>query len=288
MQPSPSHVAAQFTGGSQTRHPATPHWAVLSLWRNRHLVWQLAKREVVGRYRGSVLGILWSFFNPVLMLAVYTFVFSVVFKARWAGGSESKTEFAIVLFAGMIVHALFAECVNRAPGLILGNVNYVKKVVFPLEILPWVALGAALFHAAISVLVLLLFYLIVNQSLQWTVVFLPIVLAPFVFLVMGLSWFLASLGVYVRDVGQTIGIVTTVLMFLSPVFYPVSALPEAFQPWLLANPLTFIIEQTREVLIWGRLPDWRGLALYAVVSLGVAWLGYVWFQKTRKGFADVV
>jgi len=261
---------------------------IRSLWRNRHLAWQLAKRDVVGRYRGSVLGILWSFFNPVLMLAVYTFVFSVVFKARWAGGSESKTEFAIVLFAGMIVHALFAECVNRAPGLILSNVNYVKKVVFPLEILPWVALGAALFHATISVVVLLLFYLIVNQSLQWTAIFLPVVLVPFVLLVMGLSWFLASLGVYVRDVGQTIGIVTTVLMFLSPVFYPVSALPEAFQPWLLANPLTFIIEQAREVLIWGHLPDWRGLALYAVVSVGVAWLGYVWFQKTRKGFADVV
>lgn len=288
MQSSPSHVAAHFSSGSQTRHPATPHRAVLSLWRNRHLAWQLAKREVVGRYRGSVLGILWSFFNPVLMLAVYTFVFSVVFKARWSGGSESKTEFAIVLFAGMIVHSLFAECLNRAPGLILSNVNYVKKVVFPLEILPWVTMGAALFHAVISVVVLLLFYLIVNGSLQWTVIFLPLVLAPFILLVMGLSWFLASLGVYVRDVGQTIGIVTTVLMFLSPVFYPVSALPEAFQPWLLANPLTFIIEQTREVLIWGHMPDWRGLALYAVAGVGVAWLGYVWFQKTRKGFADVV
>lgn len=288
MQVTSSSAGTHYAGGAMSRHATGPQWMLLSLWRNRHLVWQLAKRDVVGRYRGSVLGILWSFFNPVLMLAVYTFVFSVVFKARWAGGSESKTEFAIVLFAGLIVHALFAECVNRAPGLILANVNYVKKVVFPLEILPWVTLGSALFHTAISVGVLLLFYLIVNGSLQWTAFLLPVVLAPFVFLVMGLSWFLASLGVYVRDVGQTIGIVTTVLLFLSPVFYPVSALPESYRPLLHVNPLTFIIEQTREVLIWGHLPDWRGLALYAVASIVVAWLGFVWFQKTRKGFADVV
>lgn len=249
----------------------------------------MAKREVVGRYRGSVMGLLWSFFNPILMLTVYTFVFSVVFKARWGEtGSDSKTEFAIVLFAGLIVYGLFAECVNRAPNLILNNVNYVKKVVFPLEILPWVALGSALFHAAVSGLVLLLFFVAVHHYLNWTLIFLPLLLLPFILLIMGASWFLASTGVFLRDVGQTIGIVTNLLMFLSPVFYPASALPESYRPLLHLNPLTFFIEQTRDIVIWGKLPDWSGLGISLLLGIIVAWAGYFWFQKTRKGFADVL
>ena len=267
---------------------ASPLEIVRTFWRNRALIWQMTKREVIGRYRGSMMGIIWSFLNPVLMLAVYTFVFSVVFKARWGGGTDSKAEFAIVLFAGMIIHSLFAECVNRAPGLILGNVNFVKKVVFPLEIMPWVTMGSALFHMAVSVMVLLLFYGIVNQSLNWTVVFLPLLLIPFILLIMGLSWFLASIGVFLRDVGQTIGIITTVMMFLSPVFFPVSALPEEYRFLLHLNPLTFMIEQAREVMIWGRLPNWQGLMAYLACSLVVAWAGFFWFQKSRKGFADVL
>jgi lipopolysaccharide transport system permease protein len=260
-----------------------------ALWRHRGLVWQMARREVVGRYRGSVMGIAWSFFNPVLMLLVYTFVFSVVFKARWGvGAEESRASFAIVLFVGMIVHGLFAEVANRAPGLILGNVSYVKRVVFPLEVLPWIAMGSALFHTAVSLVVLLLAQLILTHQVPWTLVLFPLVVAPLILATMGLAWFLAAIGVYVRDIGQTIGIVTTVMLFLSPVFYPVSALPEQYQAWLHLNPLTFVIEEGRKVLLFGQLPDWGGWALYLVVSLGVAWAGFWWFQKTRKGFADVV
>ena len=262
---------------------------VLSLWRNRQLIAQMTRREVAGRYKGSVLGLAWSFFNPVFMLAVYTFVFSVVFKARWGlGGEESKTQFAVVLFVGMIVHGLFAEVLNRAPGLILGNVSYVKKVVFPLEILPVVGMGAALFHSLVSLGVLLIAFVIFNGYLHWTAIFTPLVLLPLVILTLGLAWMLASLGVFLRDVGQTIGIITTVMMFLAPVFYPVTALPERFRPFIMANPLTFIIEQAREVLIWGHLPDWIGLGIYTLAATAVAWAGYAWFQKTRKGFADVV
>jgi lipopolysaccharide transport system permease protein len=260
----------------------------LSLWRHRFLIWQMSKREVIGRYRGSVMGLMWSFFNPILMLAVYTFVFSIVFKARWSVESNSKSEFAIVLFAGLIVHGLFAECVNRAPGLILSNVNYVKKVVFPLEILPWVTLGSALFHASVSFAVLLMFYAIVHFSLNWTAIFLPVLLLPLALWTMGISWFLASVGVFVRDVGHTIGIVTTIMLFLSPVFYPVSALPENLRPLLHLNPLTFIIEQVRTVLIWGNLPNWIGFVIYFGFSMLLAWIGFFWFQKTRKGFADVL
>jgi lipopolysaccharide transport system permease protein len=260
-----------------------------SLWRNRQLIAQMTSREVVGRYKGSVMGLAWSFFNPVFMLAVYTFVFSVIFKSRWgAGGEESKTQFAVVLFVGMIVHGLFAEVLNRAPMLILSNVSYVKKVVFPLEILPVIAMGAALFHSIISLGVLLAAFVLFNGYLHWTVVLTPLVLLPIVILIMGLAWMLASLGTFLRDVGQSIGIVIMVLMFLAPVFYPVTAVPEEFRPWLMANPLTFIIEQAREVLIWGRVPNWTGLGIYTAVAVVIAWAGYSWFQKTRKGFADVL
>jgi lipopolysaccharide transport system permease protein len=249
----------------------------------------MTRREVMGRYKGSVMGLAWSFFNPVFMLVVYTFVFSVIFKSRWGvGGEESKTQFAVVLFVGMIVHGLFAEVLNRAPGLILSNVNFVKKVVFPLEILPVIAMGATLFHSLISLGVLLAAFVLFNGYLHWTAVLAPLVLLPLVTLTLGLAWMLASLGVFLRDVGQTIGIFTMVMLFLSPVFYPVTALPEEFRPWLMANPLTFIIEQAREVLILGRLPNWMGLGSYTLVATAIAWAGYAWFQKTRKGFADVL
>ena len=269
--------------------PASLVALVKSLWRNRQLIVQMTKREVLGRYKGSTMGMAWSFLKPMFMLVVYTFMFSVVFKARWGvSGEESKTQFAVVLFVGMIVHGLFAEVLNRAPSLILSNVNYVKKVVFPLEILPVVSMGAALFHGMVSLGALLLAFTVINGYLHWTVVLAPVVLFPLVFVTLGLAWIFASLGVYLRDVEQTIGLITTMMMFLAPVFYPITALPEEFRPWLLANPLTFIIQQAREVLIWGRLPDYSGLGIYTLAASAVAWAGYAWFQKTRKGFADVI
>ena len=260
-----------------------------SLWRNRHLIVQMTRREVVGRYKGSALGLAWSFLTPILMLAVYTFVFSVVFKARWGtDGDESKTQFALVLFVGMIVHGLFAEVLNRAPGLILSNVNYVKKVVFPLDVLPVIAMGAALFHASISLAVLLIAFALFNGYLHWTIIFVPVVLLPLVILTLGVAWIFASLGVFLRDVGQTVGIITTVMLFLAPIFYPVTALPEEVRPLIMANPLTFIIEEARGVVILGRMPEWTGLGIYTLAATAVAWAGFAWFQKTRKGFADVL
>ena len=267
----------------------TPAAMFASLWRNRQLIWQMTRREVVGRYQGSVLGLAWSFFNPVLMLIVYTFVFSVVFKARWnVSGDESKTDFAIILFTGMIVFNLFAEIVNRAPGLIIYNVNYVKKVVFPLEILSWVALGSVLFHSLVSLFVLLLTQFILNHSLPWTIVFFPLVLLPLILASLGAAWFLAAIGVFVRDVGQITGVLTTILMFLSAVFYPLSALPERYQNLLKLNPLVLIITESRNVLIYGSLPDWPWLGLALLMGLAIAFAGFWWFQKTRKGFADVL
>ena len=271
---------------------ASPIEMVRSLWRNRSLIRSLAAREVVGRYRGSFMGILWSFFNPVFMLLVYTFVFSVVFKAKWSSGSvvsnDSKTEFALVLFAGLIVFNLFAECFNRAPSLVLVNVNYVKKVVFPLEILPWVALGSALFHATISLSVWLVAYLILLGLPQLTVLWLPFIALPLLLFIMGLSWALAALGVYLRDVSQLTGMATTTLMFISPIFYPASALPEKYRQVLYLNPITPAIELVRDVLYWGRAPNLIMLTIYTIAAAVLAWLGFAWFQKTRKGFADVI
>jgi lipopolysaccharide transport system permease protein len=259
-----------------------------SIWRNRGLVLALTRREIAARYRGSVIGMLWSFINPVFMLIIYTFVFSVVFQARWGGGGGSKTEFAMILFAGLLVFNLFSECCNRAPGLILANASYVKKIVFPLEVLPWVSLGAALFHTLVGFGVWLLFHLLLIGLPPATALLFPMTLLPLVIMTMGISWMFASLGVYLRDVAQVVGIVTTALLFLSAVFFPVSALPPEYRPLLMINPLVVFIEQSRGVLIWGLLPDWSVYGGHLLLSLLVAWLGFAWFQKTRRGFADVL
>lgn len=268
--------------------PATPTEMVASLWRHRVLIHESAKREVLGRYRGSSLGLLWSFFNPLFLLTVYTFVFSVVFKARWGGGGESRIEFALLLFAGLIVFNLFAECINRAPGLITSNPNYVKKVVFPLEILSFVGLLAASYHAVISVAVWLVAYVIFIGLPPPTAALLPLVLLPFGLFVMGLSWALASIGVYLRDVNQVVGVITTIMLFLSPIFYPASALPEPYRMIFFLNPLTPVIEMMRDLLYWSNTPSLFWVVIYWIAGAVVAWCGFAWFQKTRDGFADVL
>lgn len=267
---------------------ASPVEMFASLWRNRELIKASTKREVLGRYRGSFLGLLWSSFNPLFMLMVYTFIFSVVFKARWNVESDSKTEFALVLFAGLIIFNLFGESISRAPSLVLNNPNYVKKVVFPLEILPVVTLLSALFHGLISLGVWLLAHLIFIGLPHATVLYLPLIILPFLLFVLGLSWGLASLGVFLRDVSQFIGMLVTVLMFMTPIFYPITALPEEFRQWLYYNPLTPVVEQVRDVLYWGKSPSFSMLGVYALFSAIIAWFGFAWFQKTRKGFADVL
>lgn len=256
--------------------------------RQRNLIWQFARRDVLARYRGSLLGLGWSFLTPLLMLAVYTFVFRVVFKARWTDGAGGDFEFALQVYAGLIVFSLFAEVVNRAPRLVLEQPNLVKKVVFPLEILPWVAVLAGLFHVALNLVALLAAAAIARGGLPISTLALPLVLAPFVPLLLGLAWFLASFGVFVRDVGQIASLAVSLLMFLSPVFYPVSSLPERWQPWLQVNPLTPAIEQLRRVALDGLWPDWMQLALNLAIGGAIAWAGARWFAATRRGFADVL
>ncbi len=259
-----------------------------TLTRNRSLLRHLIQREISSRYRGSTLGILWSFINPLVMLVVYTVVFGSVFKSRWQGAEDSVQGFALVLFAGLIVFNLFSDCVGRSPNLILSNTNYVKKVVFPLELLPWVTLGAGLFHFVIGLLVVVVFNLVVGQSLQWTVLLVPALLIPLSFCIVGLSWFLAALGVFLRDIGQVMGLILSVLMFLSPLFYPTSAIPERFRFLLYLNPLTFIIENMRGLILWGQVPTMVSLCLYSAGAFAFAYMGFYFFQRARKGFSDVL
>jgi lipopolysaccharide transport system permease protein len=260
-----------------------------SFWTNRNLIAHMTKRDVVGRYRGSVVGVMWSFLNPMFLLAVYTIVFSQVFKASWGGAQYRGTlDYALPLFVGMIVHTFFAETLIRAPGTIVNNVNYVKKIVFPVEILPVVASGTAFFHTLVSLLVLLGGCLLLNGYIYWTAIFLPFVLLPLMALTIGLAWILASLGVFLRDIAHPIGLAMTVLQFASPVFYPLEILPPSLRSWLMFNPLTLPIEQSRAVLIFGEIPDFSALTVYALISLITAWIGYAWFQETRRGFANVL
>ena len=262
-----------------------------TLWRHRHLMRQITAREITQRYRGSYLGILWSFIIPLLMMAVYTFVFSVVFKARWRSDATTESsmgEFALTLFAGLTAFNVFAEVVNRAPALILGVPNYVKKVVFPLEILPVVATASAVINSFISAGLVVIGSLLLLHKVPATLLLLPLAYLPLIFLTLGMGWFLASLGVYIRDVAQIIGVGVQILFFISPVFYPISAVPAAIRPILQLNPLTPILESFRQVLLWGEPLHWGAWLAWTAGTFAFALFGYAWFASTKKGFADVM
>jgi lipopolysaccharide transport system permease protein len=259
-----------------------------SLWRHRHLLATLVRRDLAARFRGSLLGALWTVLQPLLLLTVYGVVFGMVYHARWGSPDSPETApFALVLFSGLAVFQLVADVLGRAPMAVLSQPSFVTKVVFPLEILPVVPVCSALIQAAIN-FALLLAALAATAGLPATALWLPLVLAPVAVLLLGLSWFLAALGVYVRDVAHVMNMVLTAALFLSPVFYPLSRLPRTFQQVLLFNPLTIPVEATRAALIGATAPDPAMLGAFALVSLGVCAAGFAWFQKTRKGFADVL
>ena len=248
----------------------------------------MAKREVTGRYRGSMLGMVWSFVNPLLMLGLYTFFFRFIFNAKWPEVGDSTADYAIMLFAGLIVHGMAAEIMSRSTGLIVGNVNLVKKVLFPVEVLPWVVLVSALFHTVISFIVLMCFLLLSGGALHWSLLLLPMVLLPMALLFLGVAWFLSALGVYLRDVDQVMGSVVTLLLFTSTVFFSIDNAPAGIRPILLLNPITEIINSVRKVVVYGVSPDWFNLSVYSFIALIFLQCGYQFFKKTRDGFADVL
>lgn len=261
-----------------------------SLWGQRELLYTLSEREILGRYRGSIFGVAWSFFQPLAMLAVYTFVFSTVFKARWGTGDENggSLGFAINLFAGLIVFNLVAECLTKAPMLVLAVPNYVKKVIFPLETLAGVNLAGATFHGGASLIVLFVFELIAFRRIPLTSLWLPLVWLPLLLGCLAVTWIVSALGVYLRDIGQIIGVAVSMLMFLSPIFYPASALPSQWKRVLQLSPLTHVIEQTRRVLVEGHPPSPLYIILGTLLTIIASELCFRFFQKARKGFADVM
>ena len=263
---------------------------LISTLRQRYtLLVELSKREVLIRYRGSALGVLWSLVTPLLMLVVFTFVFGSVFKVRWGPATDlPKSELALLLFSGLVVFNVFAESVLQAPTVISRNASYVKKIVFPLELLPLVSVATALFHGAVSLLVLLVGQLIIMGNIPPTALLLPVVVLPMLLSTIGLCWLLAALGVYIRDVGQTVGLLVTAMMFLSPIFYPMSALSGMARDVILLNPMARPIEDVRSVLMLGTAPDWSAFLVSLAVGLLIAWVGLIAFEKTRRGFADVI
>jgi lipopolysaccharide transport system permease protein len=259
-----------------------------ALIRHRALVWEMSKREVLGRYRGASFGLAWSVISPFLMLGVYTFAFGTVMKSRWpeqAGGAHS---YAVILFVGLIVHGFLAECLTRSPTLVVGNANYVKRVVFPLDVLPWPMMFSALFHALINTLVLTVLMLVLEHQLHATLLLLPLIFLPLILLAMGLSWILASMGVYLRDISQVMPVVATALLFLSSAIIPISALSPHMQFLFHLNPLTIFIDEARMVVLMGQWPNWSALALATAGGALVAWMGHAWFMATQRGFADVL
>ena len=258
-------------------------------WRHESLIRILTWRDISGRYRGSLLGSFWSLLTPLLMLAVFTFVFGVVAPTRWPGAQEQGIGmFALRLLAGMVVHSLLSEVLSRAPTLVTAQPNYVTKVVFPLEALGWVNLLTALFHTLMALLVLVLLNGLFGTGFSATQLALPLLLLPYAALLLGLVWLVAALGVYLRDLAQLIGPLVMVTMFLGPVFYPREAMPAAAQPWLAFNPITIPVEQTRRVLFEAQWPQWEVLAQYSLLAAVVYLFGLWAFTKLKKGFADVL
>lgn len=255
--------------------------------RSRSLVWEMSKREVAGRYRGMSFGVLWSLLQPFLMLGVYTLAFGEVLRSRWPG-AEDKTSFAIILFVGLVVHGFLAECVSKAPALVVGNVSYVKRIIFPLEILPWPVLLSGAFHLAANLLVLIAVMLVTGRSLPPTALLLPAVIAPLCLVALGAMWLVAALAVYFRDINQLIGPALTALLFLSSAIVPPDSVPRKFRPVFEANPITLIVDNARAVLLAGQMPDWPALLLYTLAAFAWAVLCYFAFARLRGGFANVL
>jgi lipopolysaccharide transport system permease protein len=269
--------------------PITP-WAIARhFYAKSNLIRQMLRREVVGRYEGSFLGLFWCVLNPLLMLAVYTFIFSIVFQRTWGTGAQEGVGFyAVVLYAGLIVFYLFSEVATPAPSIVTSNPNLVTKVVFPLEILPLVRTLAALVRALPSIAILAISVWIVLGYIPWTFVLLPLVIVPMTLLTLGIAYFLAFLGVFVRDIAYSMAMIMRIVFYLSPVFYPISIIPKSVQPWLWLHPIALIVEDSRRVAVFGELPDWTGLAVATMLSGLLAWLGYVVFMSFKHAFADVI
>ena len=260
----------------------------LITWKYRGLIAPLVRRRIASRYRGSVLGMLWAILTPLIMLGIYTFIFSVVFQSKWGGAEENQSNFALFLFSGLILYLIFSECVNEAPSLLRENKLYIQQLVFPTEILPWVSVLTSLFNFLINWLILIFFYCAVMGLPPLTAFFMPVIALPVALITVGTVWFISSLGLYLRDITHVVGLMTTALLFLSPIFYPASAVPDSFQLYYSVNPFVPILNMSKAALFQGSPPRWQTFVFLLIGSWTFAWLGYLWFIHSKKGFPDVV
>lgn len=265
--------------------PSSPFLAFTHHWS---LTRELARSEIAGRYRGANFGLFWSLISPFLILGIYAVAFGEILKGRWPQQTAIEAPFSLVLFIGIVIHGFFGECFSRAPRLMIDHANYVKKVVFPLEVLPWSMVLSGLFHALMNLAVFVLLCLFFLDKITPWFLLLPLVLVPLILMTLAVSWIMASLGVYLRDLSQVTPVISTALFFLSSAIIPVEAVPERFQLIYRLNPLTFIIDQARALALWGHAPDWMGLAIFTLCGFVAAYLAAIWFRKVSKGFADVL
>lgn len=261
---------------------------IKALYQNGYLLRQLVKKDIQQRYQGSVLGILWSFIVPILMLVIYTFVFSEVFQARWDIDTSDKYQFALVLFCGLSAFNMVSEVMNRSTVLIASHTNYVKKVIFPLEMLPVVITLSSLFNCIICYVILIVAKIILYKNVSPTLYMIFPALLPLIIMATGLGLFISALSVYLKDVANIISVLVTVLMYMSPVFFPLSAVPQNFRGICEVNPMTYVIENLRNVVLYGMNIDWKFYSISCLTALLIYLLGKTVFMRAKEGFADVL
>jgi lipopolysaccharide transport system permease protein len=266
----------------------SPFVLFTGVWHHRQLLRRLIERDVATRFRGSVLGKVWVVLPVLTMLALYTFVFGVIFQPRWPGATQRPSDVALYYFAGLIVFDFFMECINRAPTLMLAHVTYIKKILFPVELLAWMVVGGAALRFAIGCVLLIVLYTALNGTPPATAMAVPLLVLPLALFAIGSVWFLSAIGVFLRDAGQVVIAITPVIMFLSPIFFPIDAIPEQFRAFFYANPLTLALENVRAALFVGSVQISLGFAAYCLCALAFAQLGYHCFRRLRPSFADVV
>jgi lipopolysaccharide transport system permease protein len=251
------------------------------------LIFSLARRELVARYKGSALGIVWAILNPVVTIAIFTFIFAGIFGARF-GASNSHWDYALYLFCGLLPWTMFQETLQQSASTIVTHANLVKRVVFPLETLPVAQTFSALGHQLFGTIALLIGGMIIQHELHPTLLWLPVLLIPQLLFTLGGAWLLASLGVFLRDIAQGITLLLMAWMYLTPIIYPESIVPEKFRIFVNLNPFTALVRSYRRILLEGLAPDWSGLLYFTICALVVFMFGYWWFARTRKNFADVI
>jgi lipopolysaccharide transport system permease protein len=267
----------------------TPPFRIFNtLFLNKFLIYLLIKREISVRYKGSIFGYFWFFLNHLIFISIYTFVFTRIFDSKWSSSASSGVEFALILFIGLLVFNFFSECITKAPNLIASNPSYVKKIKFPVEVLPIIITSTALFNFIIGLIVWIFIYVAIHHSIHFTALLFPFILIPLYLATLGLVWVLSFVGVFIKDLQYVVGFIMTIFLFLSPVFYPIDTLPEMLKFVFMLNPLTIPIETLRDIFFFGQIPDIYPILIYSFFSLVFFYTGLYFFEKSKKDFSDVI